>query len=66
MVEGAYSGGDLIIVGRLALVDPDAPQVIQAGALPGYVIGLLAAAGVGLVGLLLVKILNSWSWRYRI
>jgi hypothetical protein len=55
LIEGSYQNGDLVIVGRLAPRDPDEIEVIQAGAVPGYVIGILAAAGVGLIGLLIVK-----------
>src|SRR4029453_12550914 len=55
LIEGPYQNGDLVFVGPLAPRDPDEIEVIQAGAVPGYVIGILAAAGVGLIGLLIVK-----------
>lgn len=50
----SYDGADLLLELRVA-PPPEGPEIIQAGALPGYVIALIAAAGLGLIALLIVK-----------
>lgn len=55
-----YQGSDLILRVKRAPVDPDAPVIIQAGAVPAIIQGLLVAAGIGLITFLIVKDFKIW------
>src|SRR4029453_15220810 len=57
---GVVEGNDLILEVEKRPGIEGAPEIIEAGAVPGYVIAILAAAGLGLVGLLLVKDFRVW------
>lgn len=59
-ISGRYEGSDLILELRRAPIDPEAPEIIEAGAIPG----LVQAAIVGVIGLgitfLIVKNVRVW------
>ena len=56
----AYQGSDLILEVKRRALDPDAPEIIQAGAVPAIITGLLITAGIGIITLLIVKDFKIW------
>jgi len=58
-LEGAYEESDLVLRLRKR-AGSGGPEIIQAAAIPGYIVGLLATLGIGIVAFLVVKDVRVW------